>query len=291
MRSLRLAITALAAAAVVATVAVVAVAAPSSVARAAAPYASSLAQYGANPDLNVTLALSPSVVVVGDGTMLTATVRAKAGRGGAENVVVTIDVPEGLEVVSTKTNRGPGDCRGTRQLRCFLDFFSHPLVGVVEVALRTTAAGDATLAAAVTQRQPDGDPADNRAIAVLSVRSAESAVGPPTPGGGSSSGRTIVGTKRADVITGTARADRLSGGAGNDRLAGRAGNDRLLGGTGNDTLIGGPGRDVLLGGPGADTIVARDRTRDVVDCGAGRDVVQADRVDAVSRNCERVVRL
>lgn len=291
MRSLRLAIASVAALAMLATISVVALAAPSSVTRAAAPYASSLAQYGgSNPDLSVTLALNPSVVVTGDGAMLRATVRAKAGRGGAENVVVAIDVPNGLEVVSTKTNRGPGVCTGTAQLRCSLDFFSFPMVGVVDVALRTTGTGDATLVALVTQRQPDAEAADNRATAVLSVRSAASAAGAPAAGGASIQGRTIVGTRRADVIRGTARADKLSGGAGNDRLTGGAGNDTLDGGTGNDVLNGGPGKDTFRGGAGGDVVQARDRTRDVVDCGPGRDTVQADRTDKVARNCERVAR-
>ena len=115
------------------------------------------------------------------------------------------------------------------------------------------------------------------------------------------------GTARADVLDGTSLADRLLGLGGNDLLIGRAGddsleggagNDRLLGGGGNDWLLGGPGhdrleggagRDVYVAGPGNDMIRSRDGVREVVACGAGRDTVIADRLDAVI-GCEHVLR-
>jgi hypothetical protein len=53
-------------------------------------------------------------------------------------------------------------------------------------------------------------------------------------------------------------------------------------------LQGGPGRDVLRGGPGNDTLLVRDRSRDAVRCGAGRDLVLADLRDVVARDCETV---
>ena len=74
---------------------------------------------------------------------------------------------------------------------------------------------------------------------------------------------TIVGTSRADVLRGTARADFLDGRAGRDRVLARGGNDRVR---------------------------AQDRARDTISCGAGRDVVNADPVDAVARDCEVVAR-
>jgi Gametolysin peptidase M11 len=48
------------------------------------------------------------------------------------------------------------------------------------------------------------------------------------------------------------------------------------------------GPDVLRGGPGDDTLIARDRYRDSVLCGAGRDLVLADRRDRIGRGCEIV---
>lgn len=78
----------------------------------------------------------------------------------------------------------------------------------------------------------------------------------------------------------TRRNDRLLGGKGNDVLTGRSGADRLTGG---------PGRDSIDGGAGNDTIHSRDRQRDIVRCGKGRDRVTADRKDRVL-GCERVQR-
>jgi hypothetical protein len=82
--------------------------------------------------------------------------------------------------------------------------------------------------------------------------------------------------------------DVLRGGAKRDLLYGGAGNDVLFGGGGDDRLHGGPDRDVLRGGSGADRLIARDGTRDVVECGAGTDVVLADRRDAIGPSCEQV---
>jgi hypothetical protein len=81
--------------------------------------------------------------------------------------------------------------------------------------------------------------------------------------------------------SGSGRGDSLLGGAGAELLCG-------LGG--NDLIRGGPGRDRLFGGDDNDRIEARDGDFDVVGCGAGRDVVVADRGDLVGVDCERVSR-
>ena len=94
-------------------------------------------------------------------------------------------------------------------------------------------------------------------------------------------GITRRGTAKADVLRGTPYADVLHGLGGPDRLFG-------LGGA--DTLVGGLGADILSGGDGNDTISARDGIRDTVSCGRGRDVVVADRLDRVARDCETVRR-
>ena len=81
----------------------------------------------------------------------------------------------------------------------------------------------------------------------------------------------------------------MTGTAGPDVLRGLGGNDTLLGVGGADILIGGSGSDRLAGGPGADLIRARDGVRDVIDCGAGRDIAVVDRRDRV-KNCEVIRR-
>lgn len=95
----------------------------------------------------------------------------------------------------------------------------------------------------------------------------------------------------ARTIDGTPRDDRLVGTPRTDVLRGFAGRDELLGQGGADFLQGGPGRDTHDGGPGNDRIASSyDGGRDVVRCGAGLDVVNADLLDSVAGDCELVGR-
>jgi hemolysin type calcium-binding protein len=90
------------------------------------------------------------------------------------------------------------------------------------------------------------------------------------------------GTEGPDRLRGTKRADVLQGLGGNDVLTGRGGSDLLVGGTGRDRLDGGRGADNLA--------VEADVARDSVSCGSGLDVVTAELVDRVARDCETVSR-
>lgn len=98
----------------------------------------------------------------------------------------------------------------------------------------------------------------------------------------------LAGTPLVDVFRGGAGNDRMRLGAGNDVGEGGAGDDVLEGGPGEDRLTGGAGRDRISGGPGNDLVLARDGARDTIDCGLGRDVVVADRIDRIDRSCEVV---
>ena len=99
----------------------------------------------------------------------------------------------------------------------------------------------------------------------------------------------VGGAAGARVVTGTAGDDRLVGTPRADVLRGLAGSDRLVGGRGADFLEGGAGRDMHDSGVGDDRVAASyDGARDVVRCGPGLDVVNADLVDAVARDCELV---
>jgi hypothetical protein len=109
----------------------------------------------------------------------------------------------------------------------------------------------------------------------------------------------IVGTPLPDTITGTAGADVIAtlrgpdsvqAGAGRDLACGGERDQRISGGRGGDLLIPGPDRDHVSANRGNDSISLRDGHRDTVNCGGGRDVVRADPVDEVARNCERVRR-
>jgi hypothetical protein len=79
--------------------------------------------------------------------------------------------------------------------------------------------------------------------------------------------------------------------ASNSSSTGTASNARrlVLTGTGRaDRLVVSKGKTRIVAGAGNDTIFAADGRREVVDCGAGRDTVTADRIDVVV-HCERVV--
>jgi RTX calcium-binding nonapeptide repeat (4 copies)/WD40-like Beta Propeller Repeat len=79
------------------------------------------------------------------------------------------------------------------------------------------------------------------------------------------------GGSGGDLLRGGAGNDQLRGGVGRDRLLGDAGADRILGGPADDLIVGGPGPDSLFGEAGADRIDSRDRRRDRVSGGPGRD--------------------
>jgi hypothetical protein len=72
------------------------------------------------------------------------------------------------------------------------------------------------------------------------------------------------------------------------RILGGAGDDRLQGGDGEDSLVGGDGGDFADGGGGDDSIELRDTLSDSAWCGAGRDSVSAETLDALDMGCERV---
>src|SRR5262245_27270728 len=103
-------------------------------------------------------------------------------------------------------------------------------------------------------------------------------------------GLAVIGLARGAVIVGTSGPDRLIGTSRADELYGLGGNDRLAGRGATDLIDGGPGRDRLFGGPGTDRIASNDRFVDTVACGSGRDLVAADRTDAVAADCETVSR-
>jgi Ca2+-binding RTX toxin-like protein len=95
----------------------------------------------------------------------------------------------------------------------------------------------------------------------------------------------LVGTRAGDRLNGRAGADSLSGARGRDCLSGGTGDDWLSGGSGADTIATGRGTNVVRAGAGNDRVNARNRRRDSIDCGRGRDTVQSDRRDRL-RGCE-----
>jgi Ca2+-binding RTX toxin-like protein len=86
-----------------------------------------------------------------------------------------------------------------------------------------------------------------------------------------------------DTITGSSGNDTIRAGAGNDTINGGSGNDTILGGLGNDRLTGGAGTDTLNGEAGDDRFQARDRRRDSIVGGSGRDTATVDRASVRDR--------
>ncbi|MEK6274622.1 MAG: exo-alpha-sialidase [Actinomycetota bacterium] len=104
-------------------------------------------------------------------------------------------------------------------------------------------------------------------------------------------GLTAIQAASGAIFRGTQGPDQLSGTAAADELYGRAGNDTLRGRGSRDLLDGGPGRDRLAGGPGSDWLTSSgDGRADTVQCGGGRDIVNADLADIVRGDCELVSR-
>jgi hypothetical protein len=71
-------------------------------------------------------------------------------------------------------------------------------------------------------------------------------------------------------------------------VKGGSGDDALFGGAGPDVLLGDSGADSADGGEGDDVLELRDRRSDSALCGAGRDSVRAEVLDALDFECEVV---
>ena len=115
---------------------------------------------------------------------------------------------------------------------------------------------------------------------------------------GSSGGDLIIGRNDIDFLYGLGGPDCIRGEKGGDLIEGGDGDDLVDGGSGDDELKGGDGDDRIYGrrginryngGNGDDRIYARNGRSEIVECGAGRDVVQIDRNDRL-RRCEVVSR-
>jgi Ca2+-binding RTX toxin-like protein len=248
---------------------------------------------GVTPDLRLVGTVSSAQAQVG--SAVTFVLNASTPDDAlAQNVVVTVNVPAGLNVTGTTSNRGSG-CGplAAGVLTCRLDFLSGGAgkVGIITIGATVAQVGEHLLTATLTSGSGERNAADNSVTLRVSALPLLPPQVPVAPAPTAPKGKKLTGTGRANVLRGGAGPDVLDGRGGNDTLYGFAGNDRLLGGTGNDRLLGGPGRDTLSGGAGNDRLESRDSVRDQVSCGAGRkDVAIVDRRDVVNRDCETIRR-
>jgi len=211
---------------------------------------------------------------------------ANGGGSASTRTHLRIALAGGLVLTAAPQVQIGSGCTGTPAVDCFLDFLANGASTRVTFQVRASQPGAPTISATASG-DGEADTSNNTARVTLLVDAAPSP--PPPPPTRKPQAAKKTGTARADRLVGTNGPDVISGLAGNDRLLGRRGNDRLLGGTGNDLLDGGPGLDRLLGGPGRDLVQARDGQRDLVNCGAGKDVAVVDKRD-VLRGCETVRR-
>ena len=108
----------------------------------------------------------------------------------------------------------------------------------------------------------------------------------------------IRGLGGLDVVLGGRGNDVIYLGPGDDFIQGAdyryqsAGDDVIYGGSGDDLLQGGDGADVFYGGDGSDDVFeARDRQRDKLYCGEGKDRYYAEKIDYVDSSCEKYMNL
>jgi Tol biopolymer transport system component len=101
----------------------------------------------------------------------------------------------------------------------------------------------------------------------------------------------IAGTNSNETLRGSRKGEKICGLGGSDWIYGGAGDDEILGGPGSDVLFPGAGHDRVLGGDGNDGVFSQDGERDLIGCGRGLDIVHADRLDSVARDCEHVTRV
>ena len=141
-------------------------------------------------------------------------------------------------------------------------------------------------------------------------------------GGGAYTTNDLPGCPNGGLLLGTDEKDRLAGKDGDDEIRGLGAGDLILGRLGNDVIYAGPGddgvlqgdfrdvgddviyggsgndflqamkgADVMYGGDGSDSIMEpRDRQRDKLYCGKGKDEYDADKKDFVSSSGEKKVK-
>ena len=243
---------------------------------------------GGSLNLGVSISTAKTTLAPNETVEVSVSVQHKSGSLSATVVYATITLPNDATLLGSPAyDRGSG-CVGTTTLMCNVDFLPPSTSAVIRFSLNAGAVGAKVVAARVTQSQTDTAAADSSASVSLDVRAPVTAT--PATGSTGSTGtlaKVITGNARANTLNGSPGRDIMRGLGGNDRLFGRGGADRLFGGLGSDRLVGGTGRDTIEGGPGNDLVESRDGARDVIRCGPGRDTVVADRLDWISRDCER----
>jgi Tol biopolymer transport system component len=220
-------------------------------------------------DLKVLASFERNVVGLGGDAALRVAVE-NDGNEAATGVVLRLSVTRGR----TRLVSGEAVCSRSEPLECTLAPLGPGRRTEIVLAATSSTAGSASVQVEARSDGRESDLVTNRATSRVEILPCRR-----------------VGTNGSDHIVGSPRRDTICARAGYDVVRAGAGNDWIDAGPGYDTVIAGQGRDTVLGGGERDTILLRDGARDYVSCGGQRDLVLADRLDRVSRDCERVSRL
>ena len=223
-------------------------------------------------DIGITASPVTEPVALWQRVMFSFTIR-NDGNESADHVRVEIPLLAVFDSVAVSSG-GPCEIHhsGARVV-CTLTRLASGETEKVEVQARATRPGTFVTSATARAWEREKNYADNQVrldVTVLPCR--------------------IVGSASRDVLEGTGGNDSICARAGDDEISSRGGSDFIDAGSGNDLVSLGIGRDRVAAGSGFDFVRARDGERDTVRCGSDRDVVVADLVDRVARDCEHVVR-
>jgi uncharacterized repeat protein (TIGR01451 family) len=221
---------------------------------------------GGPTDLSITKTDSPDPVVQGDN--LTYTIRVTnpnlSGGNDARNVVVTDDLPNGLDFVSATG----GSCQRTgSKVTCNLGQVNAATTATVTIVVKTKKEGSISNTASVTS-DDDAVLGNNSDTATTTVN--KPGKGPNKPAQASCATPTVVGTAGDDVITGTSAGDVIVTYAGNDQVFAGGGGDLICSGAGADSVFGQDGGDTVIAGGGPD-LANGGKSGDVLKGKAGRD--------------------
>ena len=241
-------------------------------------------------DLSLTKTDDPDPVAVGEPLTYTL-VASNEGTNEANGVVVTDELPPGLDVASIQSSSGTCSRTG-RTVECEIGDLPADGSATVTIEAVPGRTGELENTATVRGNVDDRDPANDSDAETTTVVPGSDDVkrcqGRPATVELSRNGRAD-GTRGPDVIVGTAGKnqivgrggkDLICGRGGDDELKGKAGKDRIRGGDGDDSLRGGRGRDRLKGQAGNDQLRGGDGRRDRCNGGPGRDTLPDD-------DCER----
>src|SRR5436190_8207269 len=242
-------------------------------------------------DLSIAKTDSPDPVVAGSNLTYTITVTNPGGGNDASNVVVTDNLPSGVDFVSAA-----GCTHSGNTVTCNLGQVNSGTAPQVTIVVRPKKEGTLTNTATVASPN-DAALGNNSATATTTVVKAagkgnkKGKVSCATPTISGTAGDDVInGTPNADVIVTDGGNDTVNAGGGNDLVCAGSGADFVFGDAGRDTLIGGSGPDRLVGGPNGDLLKGkrgRDRlagqggsdtlnggkNRDMCKGGAGRDTL------------------